>query len=118
MENKLTLQLVNISCYVSDEADADEVFLKYNHKKIWPVKHHYESMNKGTLPVAVEIGDLPVNSVVEIELWDYDLLSANDHLGTFRLIADKPGGPFNTDLTPNKKKSDHARYNLQWQLSR
>jgi hypothetical protein len=118
MENKLTLQLLNLNCYVSDESDADEVFLKYDHKKIWPVKHHYESMNKGSLPVSVDIGDLAPDSKIEIELWDYDLLSANDLLGTFRLVADKPGGPFNTDLMPNKKNSSNARYNLEWQILR
>ena len=117
METKLTLELLKLNCYISDESDADEVFLKFNHKKIWPVKHHYESMNKGSLTVEVEIGELEVNSIIEIELWDYDLLSANDLLGTFRITADKAGGPFNTDLTPNKKKSDHARYNLEWQLT-
>jgi hypothetical protein len=116
MENKLTLQLNKLNCYVSDEADADEVFLKYAHKKIWPVKHHYESMNKGTLDLDVELKDLPPHTVIEIELWDYDLLSANDLLGTFRITADKAGGPFNTDLIPNKKIGDRARYNLEWQL--
>ena len=117
MEKKLTLKLLTLNCYISDEADADEVFLKYKNARIWPVHHHYESMNKGSKEVNVEIRDLAANTVIEIELWDYDFLSANDLLGTFRLTADKPGGPFNTDFIPNTRKSDRARYNLEWQLT-
>ena len=116
MANTLTLQILKLNCYVSDESDADEVFLKIKNKKIWPLHHHYESMKKGSLDVNVDVKELAVNSMVEIELWDYDLLSANDLLGTFRLLVDKTGGPYNTDLTLNKQDSNRARYNLEWQL--
>lgn len=116
--SNLVIQLKKLNCYVSDEADADEVMLKYKGKKIWPLKKHYVSMKGGSQDVNVEIRDVPVNESVSVELWDYDLLSPNDLLGTFKLTADKPGGPFNSDMMVNKKASDRARYNLVWELSR
>jgi hypothetical protein len=115
MSNNLILHIVKLTCYISDESDGDEIFLKMNGKKIWPEKENFKPMKGGTLPVGIEIKNIPEKSVVNIELWDYDFLSSNDLLGNFKLIMDKRGGPYNTDLTLNKK-SDKARYNLEWEL--
>jgi hypothetical protein len=116
MSDTFTLRLLKLNCYVTDEADADEVFLKMNKKKIWPVREQYKSMERGALPVDVEIKDIAGNSKIELELWDYDLLSSNDLLGTFKIIADRRGGPYNTDMVLNKKSGENARYNLEWEI--
>ncbi len=116
MENVLTLQLIKLNCYQSDESDADEVFLKFNKKKIWPSKHRFEKMKSGSIEINMDLKEITVNSMITIELWDYDWLSSNDLLGTFKIIIDKAGGPFNTDMATNKKEGDRARYNLEWQL--
>ena len=116
MNKSLTLHLIKLNCYVTEEADDDEVFLKMAGKKIWPVKEHYKSMKTGAIELNLDIANLEQGKMIIIELWDFDALSANDFMGTFKLIMDKPGGPFNTDLTINKGKGDHARYNLEWKL--
>jgi hypothetical protein len=116
MNKTLTLHLIKLNCFVTEEDDDDEVYLKINGKKIWPLKEHYISMKPGLIELNVEVANVEQSKMVNVELWDYDALSANDLMGTFRLIIDKPGGPYNTDLTINKGKGDRARYNLEWKL--
>jgi hypothetical protein len=116
MNRPLTLHLIRLNCYVTEEAEDDEVYLNLNGKKIWPVKEHYKSMKTGTLELNVDIICQEQNKMINIELWDFDALSSNDLMGFFKLIIDKPGGPYNTDLTINKGQGDRARYNLEWRL--
>ena len=115
MNKILTLHLIKLNCYRSDESDADEVFIKLNNNKIWPNKKSYVSMKGGAEELNIRITDLAESSDLNIELWDYDLFSANDLLGSFRLVIDKPGGPYNTDLALNKENV-LAKYNLEWEI--
>jgi hypothetical protein len=116
MNKTLSLHLRKLNCYRPDESDADEVFIMLNGKKIWPAKRSYVPMKGGAEELNVRIKDLEVNSIANIELWDYDLFSANDLLGSFRLVVDKSGGPYNTDLTVNKSENIQAKYNLEWEI--
>ncbi len=116
MNKTFTLHLVKLNCYRSDESDADEVFIKMNDKKIWPPKRTYVSMKGGSEELNIRIKDISENSSVNIELWDYDLFSANDLLGNFKLVVDKTGGPYNTDLLVNKNENVQAKYNLEWEI--
>ena len=108
-----TCNLINIHCHVPDESDLDEVYLKYNGKKIWPSKR-YRQLKPGATPVETEIKDLEREGFMEIELWDYDFLSRNDLLGKFRMPLDQAGGPFTTDLT--KEGNTSAAYTLEWEF--
>lgn len=106
------LRLLNINCYISDEADADEVFLKFNGKKIWP-KSKYEKMKDGSLKLNVEI-KVEKDSKNILEIWDYDFWTPNDKLGTLTINADKMGGPFTTDFTKTDKGT--SRYSVEWEM--
>ena len=111
-----TLVLDTLNCYLPDEMDGDEIFLKMKGEKIWPKNKKFEVINSESFDLDVEIHDLKKDEEVTIELWDFDLISKNDHLGNFKFTIDKPGGPYNTDLDLNIKEGDKARYNLRWHI--
>ncbi|QSE96149.1 hypothetical protein [Fulvivirga lutea] len=107
------LRLLKLHCYRQEESDGDEVFIKYKKEKIWPLKSKYESMKEGSLDVNVDIAGLESGTEVEIELWDYDLLTPNDKLGTFKMLVNEKGGPFKTDLLV--ELGEDAKYSLEWE---
>ena len=115
-EKSLHVKLVKLDCYLTDENDSDEVFLKINGKKFWPEDKAYQSMDYGEYEINSLIKDIPADNWLSIELWDQDVISKNDKLGTFELFVDKVGGPFNTDMKPNPKESTKAKYNLTWKI--
>ena len=112
--SNLTLRIRKIHCFLSDELNLDEVFLKYKGKRIWPAKKKYEQLKIGEAEVDVRIEDIEPHSSVEIELWDYDTWSRNDLLGKFNMKLDEKGGPYSTDMVPLDTKT--ARYNLEWEI--
>lgn len=111
-----TVLLTNLHCYLVEEHGFDDVYLKYKGKKIWPKeKKHAISMDTTT-----EL-NLPLKGLIEkqqivIELWDWDLVSANDKLGTFTLLAEGAPGSFSTDMVQNKKETKKAKYTLNWEV--
>ncbi len=108
------LKLLKIHCYIPDESDADEVYLKMNGKKIWPVNgNKYESMKDNSFPLDLEF-KVEKGSKNLIEIWDYDVISADDLLGTVEIKADQAGGPFNADMV--QKETDHAKYSLEYEI--
>jgi hypothetical protein len=109
----LKCKLLKLHCYLSDES-ADEVFIKFNKKKIWPVDTKYIEMNSAEELLQVEMDAVEDGTTVEIELWDYDTWTPNDKLGVFRLVADGQGGPFTSDLI--KEKGRGAKYSLEWEV--
>ena len=111
-----SLILDQLVCYLPDESDGDEIFLKMNGEKIWPKNKAFEIIDNGTIELEMELKDLKKIDKVVVELWDYDLISRNDHLGNFEFVIDKPGGPFNTDLMVNLREGNSARYNLKWHI--
>ncbi|MFC2124063.1 hypothetical protein ACFLU5_04560 [Bacteroidota bacterium] len=113
---KLNIRLLNLNCYTTGESGDDEVFLKLDGKKIWPVKGKYVSMKTDKVELRVEIPDIEKGSMVEIELWDYDLFSPNDKIGVFKLQVDGQGGPFIAEMIRNEKESSIARYNMDWEI--
>lgn len=115
--NTFTLMLRNLNCYLPDESDGDEVYIKFRDEKIWPEDKGYEKVNSGTYPLDLAIPDLNSGDTITLELWEHDLLSPNDLLGTFEMQIDQSGGPYNTDLKINQKESQSARYNLEWKIS-
>ena len=113
----LTLSLNNLFCYFMDEEGQDEVFLKYNKKRIWPVDKKFKPFGIDTSEeLNVEIKDLKEGDKVIIELWDFDWLTPNDLLGVFELTIDEISGPFTTDMKQNLQETDHAKYTLEWEV--
>ena len=108
-----TCHLLTLHCYLSDESDGDEVFLKHKGKRIWP-KKKYEKVPVGPTNLDVTIEGVTAHEPIEIEIWDYDFLTPNDRLGKCRMIVDDTGGPFRTDLRP-EKVGDQAKYTLEWE---
>ena len=108
-----TCHLLQLHCYLSDEPDGDEVFLKHKGKRIWPNKK-YKNVPVGATELDVTIEGIAPQEPVEIEIWDYDFLTPNDRLGKCRMIIDAQGGPFRTDLNP-ENVGDQAKYTLEWE---
>ncbi len=112
-----TLKLTRLHCYFVEETEYDDVYLKYNGKKIWPAdKRQQPVMMDTTTDLNVEIREIAKNQEVAIELWDWDFLSPNDKLGTFKLIVQGDPGPFSTDMVQNQKETKKAKYTLDWEV--
>ena len=108
-----SLKLVNLHCYISDEGDADEVFLKMDGKKIWPKKGKYVSMKDKSAPIDIEF-KVDKGSSFDIEVWDYDFWSPNDLLGIIKIDASQAGGPFTSAM--EKKEKGDAKYALEYEV--
>jgi hypothetical protein len=111
----LTCRLLSIRCFMSDEANRDEVFIRYRGKKIWPKDSRYIRMEEDQLPVKAEIAALEKDTEVMLELWDYDLFTPNDLLGTFTMRIDERGGPFLVDLVRTDVEVQ-GRYQLEYEV--
>ncbi|MDH5475716.1 MAG: hypothetical protein OEX22_08510 [Cyclobacteriaceae bacterium] len=97
---------------MSDE-QADEVFLKRNKKRIWPISEKFIEMKDAEIKVGVNI-EVEKDTMVELELWDYDTWSPNDKLGVFKMLVDQRGGAFTTDLIGESGVG--AKYSLEWEV--
>ena len=75
----------------------------------------HEDVSVGNIDLNVIIPDLTPNEDLFLEIWDYDLLSANDLLGKVRMVPDRPGGPYTVDMTPISDK-EMARYSIEWEI--
>ena len=111
---KYNLHIISLMCYRQEESNGDEVFLKYNTKRIWPIDMKYSQVTEGTLDLSLDIAGIDKGQIVNVELWDYDLITANDNLGVFSMLVNERGGPFTTDLNTNK---NDAKYTLKWEVT-
>lgn len=114
-DERLTVRLKSLMCFVNDEDKFDDIYIKYQGKKIWPVDKKHEDVSVGRVVMNVDINDVTPNEEMILEVWDYDLISRNDLLGKARMIPDQPGGPYSVDMTPASDK-DVARYSIEWQV--
>lgn len=110
------LRLINLQCILNDEADLDEVYLKCHGRKVWPPDSKYLRINNDSvLEINTDL-EAKAGETVTIELWDYDLLSKNDHLGDFVMKVDQfSGGPYSAQLR-RKDNQSSASYILNWQV--
>ncbi len=109
---KFSLRLNKIHCYLQEESDGDELFIKYNGKRIWPSDSKFQKAKSGSIDVKVRIDDLDTQCELQLELWDYDFLTPNDKLGIFQMQLNERGGPFITDLSTKSG----AKYSLEWEV--
>ena len=115
-ERKLFIKILQLNCFITDEIGFDELYLAVKDEKIWPVNNTYKSVNPGSTEIDVKIYDLLPNTQLDLEVWDYDYLSSNDLLGVLPLFIDEPGGPYTTDMIPNKEETDKAKYSIIWEI--
>jgi len=116
MANTVNIRLVSIQCFFSDEADGDEIFLKYKGRKVWPKNKWYVSMKDDIKKIEIELNDVPLDEPLVLEVWDYDFLSANDLLGKFTMVLeDSHHSSYQTNMVPTKM-GDIANYTLVWEI--
>ena len=106
------IKLLNLKCYLSDEADGDEVYLKANGQRIWPVDGKYIVPKEENVPINLQL-NIQKGDSMEIEIWDYDLLSTNDHLGSLTIHAEAHG-QYENDFV--KRGNDQSKYALEWEI--
>lgn len=108
---KVSFKLRCLKCLLSSERQGDEVYIRYNGRKIWPEDKIWCRVFEGeevvmdvTQPVA-NMGDK-----VELELWECDLVS-HSKLGNFIFSVDSSRGTYTVDLV---SKNSKAKYSLVW----
>ncbi|WP_425389890.1 hypothetical protein [Ekhidna sp.] len=84
------LKLVSITCMQTDETDKDEIYLKVNDKKIWPVKSKFYPIDTDEV-ADINLGFNVTPGKVTIDLWEFDFLDSNELLGSFIFKIDQPG---------------------------
>lgn len=112
-----TMQLNRLYCYMVEEHDYDDVYLKMDGNKIWPTNRKNQPMHMDTSSsLQVTIPGIEDGQKIVIELWDWDFLSRDDLLGTFTMLIEETGGPFTTDMIQNTKETNTAKYTLEWEI--
>lgn len=110
-----TVTISSIICELPQETDKDEIYLVFKGKKIWPRDQKYQKIDTDeNLPINIKL-KLNGKGWLKLELWEYDLTSKNDHLGTFHLKVDDSEGDFSEMLT-NIDPNSEVSYFLNWQL--
>jgi hypothetical protein len=105
------LRLHSLVSYVPSEDDGDEIYIKYKGEKIAPTGSTYYKMPHGELALNIEIPLEQSQEWAELELWDHDVLSRNDQLGSFKLKVDEVDDGFSAELI---QKEPRSRYVLNW----
>lgn len=113
---KLKVRLLNLNCYATEESGYDDVFLMLNGEKIWPKKKRQQGVGIGTTALNVDIEDLDPDTKLDLEIWDYDVISANDLMGHVPIYVDAPGGPYTTDMIPDPEEAKLAKYMVEWEI--
>lgn len=110
-----TIRLNRIKCNVPDEIDKDEMFLKFEGEKIWPIDSKYFKIDADD---KVDVNhEMEVSAGwIEIQLWDFDFVSKNDHLGSFKLKVDDTSGKYSASMKLNTKETKSASYYMEWEV--
>ena len=111
------LKLKSITCYQPSETDKDEIFLIYRGNKIWPKSSKFLRIDTDeTLDINLNLDGVTI--WMEIELWEYDYLSKNDHLGDFVFKSSNYPGEYTNDLRVNDEYIGKVKYSLRWEIIR
>jgi hypothetical protein len=99
-----------------EEDGFDDIYLKFNGKKFWPINGKKMGIAADTVTTLdIKLGEFSPGEPIKIELWDWDLLSADDFYGDFSFVFEGDEGSFSTDLQQNTRKTRRARYRLEWE---
>lgn len=105
----------SIICEQPQETDKDEIYLVFKGKKVWPRDQKFFKIDvDDTLEVGMKM-KINGKGWLKLELWEYDLTSKDDHLGTFHLKIDDSTGEFSEMLTNTDPKSP-VSYFLNWKI--
>ncbi|NQZ77027.1 MAG: hypothetical protein HRT61_13130 [Ekhidna sp.] len=108
------IRIKSVQCTTPDEIDKDEMYLKMDGKKIWPEGERYHRVDTGDVS-SVNL-DLEVKEGWnEIEVWDFDFVSANNLLGVFKFKVDLTPGDYSTSMKLLERDST-ASYLLFWEI--
>ena len=110
------LTLRSITCHKPSETDKDEIFIKYRGEKLWPSGKFTKIDADQTVHLNIELDNPTI--WVEIELWEYDYLSRNDHLGDFVFKSQNYPGTYTHELKPMDDFEGKVEYSLTWELTR
>lgn len=109
---KLSFKLHRLKCLLNSEDQGDEIYVKYQGRKIWPENKKWHRIVQGDeIDMDVVHPVTHVGGKIVIELWECDLLTKSN-LGNFTFLADSPGGPFTVDMITKNSK---AKYSLVWE---
>lgn len=112
------LKINKIICEVPEETDKDEIYLMHRGQKIWPEHQKFVRIDVDEIqPIGLKV-EIQKTGSLNLELWEYDLASKDDHLGTFHLDIDSLEPAEYTDLLiRNEQFAEHASYFLNWEIS-
>ena len=111
------IKLKSITCYQPSETDKDEIFLQFRGDKIWPGTSKFMRIDTDqTFDINLIIDAASV--WMEIELWEYDYTSKNDHLGDFVFKSSNYAGEYTSDLKVTDEFIDKVKYSLLWEKIR
>lgn len=108
------IRILTIKCNVPDEVDMDEMYLKYEDEKFWPAEELYYRMDVDDLAVINHVLDVKPGWN-NIELWDHDFVTANDHLGDFKINVEGEG-KFSASLEVNIRETETASYYMEYMV--
>ncbi len=112
---KLTLK--SITCHQPSETDKDEIFIMYRGEKIWPTKAKFMKIDSNqTIDLDIVLERPTV--WVEIELWEYDYLSKNDHLGDFVFKSQNYANDYTCELKEMDDFVGKVKYVLNYKIER
>jgi hypothetical protein len=106
------LKILSLKCYLPDESAGDDIYLELAGKKIWPTNAKFLIIKTEDNPVNLEF-NIQKGDKITIDLWDHDLLTANDHLGSLTINAEAHGH-FENEFT--KLGKDQSKYALEWEI--
>jgi len=112
----MRIKLLHLHCMLNEESDKDEVFLKFNGHRVWPEHGRYHAMNSNERIALNIVLEHDPSQELNVELWDWDLLSANDKIGTFVMqVRAGDYGKFTSSLKVANAGST-ASYLLEWEI--
>lgn len=106
------LKLASITCMQTDESDKDEIYLKVNGKKVWPVKEKFYPIDTDE-EATIQLGFNVSKASYSIELWEFDFIGRNELLGAFEVDIREPGSY--SEMMSNLK--GEASYVLNYEVS-
>ena len=106
--------LKSITCHKPSETDKDEIYINYRGNKIWPDSKFVRIDTDETIELNVPINNPTI--WVEIELWDYDYLSRNDHLGDFVFKSSNYSREYQVEMKVMDRYEGKVEYTLTYEI--
>ena len=106
-------RLLSLKCCHSTEKDGDEVFIKFENKKIWPVGAFARFKTNEEFVINLDVIS-DGRGFIRLDFWEKDFFK-DDLIGYFQFVTVGSRGIFSTDLTPCHKDA-RPGYVLAWEM--